>query len=85
MPTEELFPSRGLDHKAKSCIRCQWQWQKHLVVVGLQTESISEVEAMVVARIERKPERLGVGDRPVVIGGGRSSDKGNGNGKVIHC
>jgi len=43
---------------------------------------IGEVEAMVVAHIERKPEQLGVGDRPGVIGG-RSSN--GGDGSVIHC
>ena len=37
---------------------------------------------MVVAHIERKPEQLGVGDRPGVIGG-RSSN--GGDGSVIHC
>jgi hypothetical protein len=34
--------------------------EKHLVVVRLQTESIGEVAAMVVARIERKPEGWGL-------------------------
>jgi len=34
----------------------------NLVVVWLQTESIGEVAAMVIARIECKPERLCVGD-----------------------
>jgi hypothetical protein len=63
MPTEELSPSRGLDSKAKSCIRCEaGNDKKHLVVVGLQTELTGEVAAMVVARIERKAEGLGVGD-----------------------
>ena len=62
-----------------------WRCHKHLVVVGLQTEWIGEVEAMVVARIERKPEQLGVGDGPGVIGGGRSSNRGASSGKVIHC
>ncbi len=63
MPTEELSPSRGLDSKAQSCIRCEaGDDEKHLVVVGLQTESTGEVAAMVVARIERKPEGLGIGD-----------------------
>ncbi len=34
----------------------------HLIVIRLQTELIGEVAAMVIARIERKPERLCVGD-----------------------
>ncbi len=34
----------------------------NLIVVWLQTESIGEVAAMVVARIDRKPEGLCVGD-----------------------
>jgi hypothetical protein len=68
MPTEELSPSRGLDSKAQSCIRCEaGDDEKHLVVVGLQTESTGEVTTMVVARIERKPEGLGVGDECLVV------------------
>jgi hypothetical protein len=63
MSTEELSPSRGLDSKAQSCIRCKASDdEKHLVVNGLQTELTGEVAAMVVARIERKPEGLGIGD-----------------------
>jgi hypothetical protein len=42
--------------------------EKHLVVVRLQTESIGEVAAMVVARIECKPERLCAGDEFQVVG-----------------
>jgi hypothetical protein len=36
--------------------------EKYLVVFGLQTESTGKVAAMVVARIEHKPEGLGIGD-----------------------
>ncbi len=36
--------------------------EKRLVLVRVQTESIGKVAAMVIARIERKPERLCVGD-----------------------
>ena len=63
MPAEELSPGRGLDLEAESCIRCQaGNNEKHLVVVWLQSESIGEVAALVIARIERKPEGLGAGD-----------------------
>ncbi len=63
MPTEELSPSCGFDSKAQSCIQCEASNnKKHLVVIGLQTELTGEVTAMVVARIEHKPEGLGVGD-----------------------
>ena len=63
MPTEEFSPSRGLDCEAESRIRCEaGDDEKHLVVIGLQTESTGEVAAMVVACIERKPEGLGIGD-----------------------
>ncbi len=63
MLTKELSPSRGLDSKAQSCIRCKASdGKKHLVVIGLQTESTGEVAAMVVACIEPKLEGLGVGD-----------------------
>ncbi len=50
MPTKELSPSRGLDSKAQSCIQCKvGNDEKHLVVVGLQTESTGKVAAMVIA------------------------------------
>ncbi len=63
MPTEELFPSRGLDRKAKSPIQCQaGNDKKHLIVVRLQPESTGKVAVMVVARIEHKLEGLGAGD-----------------------
>jgi hypothetical protein len=41
---------------------------KRLVLVGVQTESIGLVTAMVVARIERKPERLCDGDEFQEVG-----------------
>ncbi len=63
MPAEELSPGRGLDCKAQSCIRRKaGDNEEHLVVVWLQTEATGEVKAMAIARIERKPEGLGVGD-----------------------
>ena len=63
MPTKELSPSHGLDSKAQLCIRCEaGNNKKHLVVVGLQTESTGKVAVMVVACIEHKPEGLGAGD-----------------------
>jgi hypothetical protein len=39
-----------------------------LVLVGVQTEVIGEVAAMVVARIEQKPERLCAGDEFQEVG-----------------
>ena len=42
--------------------------EKHLVLVGVQTESIGQVAAMAVARIERKPERLCAGDEFQEVG-----------------
>ncbi len=63
MPAEELCPNRGLDPEAKSRIQCKaGNNEEHLVVVRLQTEVMGEVKAMVIARIERKPEGLGIGD-----------------------
>jgi hypothetical protein len=48
MPTEELSPSRGLDSKAQSCIQCKaGNNEKHLVVIGLQTESTGMVVVIV--------------------------------------
>jgi hypothetical protein len=68
MHAEELSPSRGLDSKAQSCIQCKASNdEKHLVVIGLQTESTGKVAAMVVARIEHKLERLGIGDECWVV------------------
>ena len=63
MPAKELSPGRGLDCKAQLCIRRKAGDDKeHLVVVLLQTEAMGEVKAMAIACIERKPERLGIGD-----------------------
>ncbi len=59
MTTKELSPSIGLDLEAKSRIRRQARDnEKRLVLVGVQTEATGQVTAMVVARIEQKPERL---------------------------
>jgi hypothetical protein len=61
--TKELSPGRGLDCKAQPCIQRKASNNKeHLVAVWLQTEAIGKVKAMAIARIERKPEGLGVGD-----------------------
>jgi hypothetical protein len=52
MSTEEISPLRGLDSKAQSCIQCKaGNVKKHLIVVGLQTESTGKVAAMVVAHL----------------------------------
>jgi hypothetical protein len=42
--------------------------EKRLVLVGVQTELIGQVTAMVVARIEQKPERLCAGDEFQEVG-----------------
>jgi hypothetical protein len=42
--------------------------EKHLVLVGVQTESIGQVTAMAVARIEQKPEQLCAGDEFQEVG-----------------
>ena len=48
---------------AKSCIRRQaGNDEKHLILFWVQTESIGEVAAMVIAHVERKPEQLGFVD-----------------------
>jgi hypothetical protein len=63
MPVEELSPGHGFDCKAQLCIQCKAGNDKeNLVVVWLQTEAMGKVKAMAIARIERKPEGLGVGD-----------------------
>ncbi len=63
MPAEELSPGHGHDCKAQSCILCKaGNKEEHLVVVWLQTEVMGKVKAMAIARIERKPGGLGVGD-----------------------
>ena len=68
MPAEELSPGRGLDLEAKSSIRRKASDDKeHLVVVRLQLELIGEVAAMVIPRIERKPEGWGAGDEFEVV------------------
>ncbi len=41
---------------------------KCLVLIGVQKESIDQVTAMVVARIELKPERLCAGDEFQEVG-----------------
>ncbi len=63
MPTKELSPGSGIDCKAQSCIqRKAGDNEEHLVVVWLQTEAISKVKAMAIARIERKSEEVGIRD-----------------------
>jgi len=58
--TEELSPSISLDLEAKSLIRCQaGNDEKHLILVGVQTEVTGQVTAMVVAHIEQITEQLG--------------------------
>jgi len=42
--------------------------QHNLVLVGVQTEAIGEVAAIVIARIEQKPERLCAGDEFQEVG-----------------
>jgi hypothetical protein len=42
--------------------------EKRLILVRVQKESIDQVTAMVVARIERKPERLCAGDEFQEVG-----------------
>jgi hypothetical protein len=64
--TEELSPSIGLDLEAKSHIRRQaGDNEKRLILGGVQTEATYQmtVTAMVVARIEQKPEQLCARDR----------------------
>ncbi len=57
------WAGQGLDCKAQLCIGCKaGNGKKHLVVVWFQMESTGKVAAMVIARIEHKPEQLGVGD-----------------------
>jgi hypothetical protein len=63
IPAEELSPGRLLDCKAQSCIRRKAGDDKeHLVVIRLQMESAGKVAAVAIARIEHKPEGLGLGD-----------------------
>jgi len=42
--------------------------EKHLVLVWVQKESIGQVTAMVIARIEQTPERLCAGDEFQEVG-----------------
>ena len=66
---EDLSPSIGLDLEAKSRIRRQvGDDEKHLILVGVQIEATGQVTAMVVAHIERKPERLCAGDEFEEVG-----------------
>jgi len=53
------MPQSGDDEKR--LVKC-------LVLVGVQKESIDQVTAMVVACIERKPERLCAGDEFQEVG-----------------
>ncbi len=63
MPAKELSPGRGLDCEAQFCIWCKaGNKEEHLVVVWLQMEVTGKVAAVVIARIESKPEGLGFGD-----------------------
>ena len=67
MPAEELSPGLGLDLEAKSCIRRKASDDKeHLLVIRLQSE-FGEVAAMVIPRIECKPEGWGAGDEFEVV------------------
>ena len=65
----QLTPSRRLHCKAKSGIMCQaGDDEKRLVLIRFQTESIGQVTAMAVARVERKPEQLCAGDEFQEVG-----------------
>jgi hypothetical protein len=67
--TKELSPSIGLDLEAKSrLLRQAGDDEKRLILVGVQTKTTGQVTAMVVARIEQKPERLCVGDEFQEVG-----------------
>ncbi len=69
MATEELSPSIGLDLEAKSRIRRQaGDGEKRLILVDVQKDATGQVAAMVIARIERKPERLCAGDEFEEVG-----------------
>ena len=64
MATKELSPRVGFDLEPKSCILCQSSNDENRLVLFLvQTEPVGKVTAVVVARIERKPVGLGVGDK----------------------
>ncbi len=65
----QLTPSRRLHCEAKSGMKRQTgDDEKRLVLVGVQTESIGQVTAMVIARIERKPEGWGTGEENEEVG-----------------
>jgi hypothetical protein len=65
----QLTPSRQLHREAKSGVMRQaGNDEKRLILVGVQTESIGQVTAMVIAHIERKPERLCAGDEFQEVG-----------------
>ena len=64
MATKELSPHVGFDLEPKSrIVRQSSNDENRLVLFLVQTELIGEVTAVVVARIERKPVGLGVGDK----------------------
>ncbi len=67
--TEVLSPSIGLDLEAKSRIpRQAGDSEKRLILVGVQTDATGQVTAMVIARIEQKPEGLCAGDEFEEVG-----------------
>ncbi len=69
MATKELSPRVGFDFEPKSRILRQPSNDENCLVLFLvQTESIGKVTAVVVARIERKPVGLGVGDKLYEVG-----------------
>jgi hypothetical protein len=65
----QLTPSRRLHCEAKSGIMRQaGDNEKRLVLVWVQKESIGQVTAMVVSRIEQKPGQLCAGDNFQEVG-----------------
>jgi len=65
----QLTPSCRLHCEAKSgIIRQAGDDEKRLVLVEVQKELIGQVTAMVIAHIERKPERLCAGDEFQEVG-----------------
>ena len=63
MTSDEFQPSIGLHFKAISTIGSQaGNDEKHLILVRVHVESFGKVAAVVITRIEREPERLGVCD-----------------------
>ncbi len=64
MATKELSARVGFDLEPKSrIVRQSSNDENRLVLFLVQMESIGEVTAVVIARIERKPVGLGVGDK----------------------